>query len=170
VNKSQKTEAVAQLNQTFEENEIVVVCQYKGLTVAEISDFRSKLRAEGANFKVTKNRLARLALKGTRYEGLDEHFTGPTGIAISKDPVAAAKIAQNYSKGNDKLVIIAGALGEKMLDASGVEQLSKLPSLDELRSKLVGLLQAPASKMVGVLQAPAGQIARVVGAYGAKGE
>lgn len=170
MNKSQKTEAVTQLNQVFEENEIVVVCQYKGLTVAEITDFRSKLRAEGANFKVTKNRLARLALKGTRYEGLDSHFVGPTGIAISKDPVAAAKIAQSFSKTNEKLVIIAGALGTKMLDAASVELLSKLPSLDGLRSQLIGILQAPASKMVGVLQAPAGQIARVVGAYGAKGE
>tara|TARA_Y100001001_G_C7956757_1_gene291010 strand:- start:58 stop:570 length:513 start_codon:yes stop_codon:yes gene_type:complete len=170
VNRAQKSEAVEQLQQTFGDSEIVVVCHYKGLTVSQLTEFRSKLRAEGGSFKVTKNRLAKIALAGTRYEGLTEYFTGPTGIATSKDPVVAAKVAQNFSKDNENLIILGGALGDKPLDQAGVEQLSKLPSLDELRGKLVGLIQAPATKIAGVLQAPAGQLARIMGAQGAKTE
>ena len=151
VNRAQKSEAVDQLHQAFEENEIVMVCHYKGLTVAQMTDLRRKLTAEGGSFKVTKNRLAQRALEGTRYETLKELFTGPTGIAVSTQPVTAAKVAQSFADDNDKLVIIGGAMGETMLDAEGVKQLSKLPTMDELRSKIVGLLQAPASKMVGVL-------------------
>lgn len=170
MNRTQKTEAVEQLHQAFGDNEIVVVCHYKGLTVAQISDLRRQLRAEGGSFKVTKNRLAQRALADTPYAGLANLFTGPTGVAISKDPISAAKVTQKFAKDNDKLIILGGAMGATVLDAAGVETLSKLPSLDELRSKIIGLLQAPASKMVGVLQAPAGQIARVCGAYGAKGQ
>lgn len=168
MDRNQKAEAVAQLNETFSENELVVLCHYKGLSVAEMTDLRRKLSAEGGQFKVTKNRLAQRALEGTQFSALADKFTGPTGIATSKDPVTAAKVAQNFANDHDKLVIIAGAMGDKMLDAEGVKQLSKLPSLEELRSKIVGVLQAPASKMVGVMEAPAVQVARVFGAYGAK--
>jgi large subunit ribosomal protein L10 len=119
---------------------------------------------------VTKNRLAKIALKETKFEALEDSFKGPTAIAVSKDPVAAAKIAVEFANENEKLTIIGGALEADLLDVDGVELLAKLPSLDELRGKIVGLLQAPATKVVGVLQAPAGQLARVMGAYAANGE
>lgn len=166
MDRAQKKEAVTELNEKLQNSGSVVVCHYKGLTVSEITELRSKLREQGANFKVTKNSLARRAAEGTDYAGLVDLFTGPTGIAFSEDQVPAAKVTYEFAKDNDKLVILGGAMGATMLDVAGVEQLAKLPSLDELRSKLVGLLQAPASKLVGVMEAPAGQVARVVGAYG----
>jgi large subunit ribosomal protein L10 len=128
------------------------------------------MREAGGKFKVTKNRLAKIALKETKFEALEESFKGPTAIAVSKDPVAAAKIAVEFANENEKLTIIGGALEADLLDVDGVELLAKLPSLDELRGKIVGLLQAPATKVAGVLQAPAGQLARVMGAYAANGE
>lgn len=169
MNRTQKTETVEALNATMQDSGVVVVCHYKGLTVKQITDFRSKLRDLGGQFKVTKNRLAQLAVKDTDYEGLGDLFTGPTGIATSSDPVAAAKIAYEFAKDNDKLVIVGGGLGAKVLDKAGVEALAKLPSLDELRSKLVGLIQAPATKIARVVQAPAQQMVGVTKAYGAKG-
>lgn len=152
----------------FAESGIIVVTHNEGLTVSQITELRSNLREEGASFKVVKNSLAKIASKGTDYEGLSDMFTGPVGIAYSQDPVSAAKITQKFAKDNNKLVVVGGSMGAQLLDAAGVEALSKLPSLDELRGKLVGLLQAPATKVAGVLQAPAGQLARVTGAYGAK--
>ncbi|MBT7746645.1 MAG: 50S ribosomal protein L10, partial [Alphaproteobacteria bacterium] len=127
-------------------------------------------RAAGANFKVTKNRLTRLALADTPYAGLADMFTGPTAIAFSEDVVAPAKVAVDYAKKNEKLVVVGGAMGENVLDVAGVKALASLPSLDELRGKIVGLLQAPATKVAGVVQAPASQLARVMGAYASKGE
>jgi large subunit ribosomal protein L10 len=124
------------------------------------------MREAGGSFKVTKNRLAKIALKGTKFEGLADQFTGPTAIAVSSDPVAAAKIAVEFAKKNEKLQIICGSLETESLDADAVKALAKLPSLDELRGKLIGLIQAPATKIAGVLQAPGGQLARVFGAYG----
>jgi large subunit ribosomal protein L10 len=124
------------------------------------------MREAGAAFKVTKNRLAKIALKGTKFEGLAEQFTGPTAIAVSLDPVAAAKVAVEYANKNEKLQIVCGALDEEALDADAVKALAKLPSLDELRGTIIGLIQAPATKIAGVLQAPGGQLARVFGAYG----
>jgi large subunit ribosomal protein L10 len=168
VNRAQKAEAVEALNQTFTGNGVVVVAEYKGLTVAEITDYRTKLRAEGGQFKVTKNRLAKIAAKGTDYEGLVEMFKGPVGIAYSEDPIAAAKVTYNFAKGNDKLVIIGGGMGAEVLDKAGVEALAKLPSLDEIRGKIVGVLQAPAQKVVGVLQAPARDLVGVTKAYSEK--
>jgi large subunit ribosomal protein L10 len=132
------------------------------MTVAESGDLRGKMREAGAGFKVTKNRIAKLALKGTRFEDLDTLFTGPTAVGTSEDPVAAAKILVEYAKSNNKLTIVGGSMDGKILDKAGVEALAKMPSLDELRGKLVGLLQAPASKLARVTQAPAGKLARVV--------
>lgn len=168
MDRGKKEALVAELRQTFDENELVVVTHQSGLTVAEASDLRRKMREAGARFKVTKNRLAKLALKDTKFEHLTDDFTGPTAIAVSVDPVAAAKVAVEFANKNDKLQIVSGALGEKGLDADGVKALAKLPSLDELRGKIVGLLQAPAGKLASVTQAPAAQLARVFGAYAAK--
>jgi large subunit ribosomal protein L10 len=161
---------VAELNETFGAVNLLVVTQNTGLTVAEVTDLRRQIRSAGASFKVTKNRLTRLALVGTKFEALQTLFTGPTAIAYSDDPVAAAKVCVEFAKKNAKLSLVGGALGEEVLDADGVTALAKLPSLDELRGKLIGTLQAPATKVAMVLQAPAGQLARVFSAYGSQGE
>lgn len=170
MDRASKEELVSSLNQSFSQAGLVVVTHYSGLTVEEMTDLRRKIRDAGASYKVTKNRLTRLAINGTQYEPLTDMFTGPTGIAVSEDPVAAARVTVEYAKKNDKLIVLGGAMGEIVLDAGGVKALASLPSLDELRGKIVGLLQAPATKVAGVLQAPAGQVARVISAYGAKGE
>jgi large subunit ribosomal protein L10 len=170
VDRASKEELVSQLNERFQQAGVVIVTQQHGLTVAQSQDLRRKMRDAGASFKVTKNRLTRLALKGTKFEAIESLFTGPTGIAYSEDPVTAAKIAVEFAKDNEKLTIVGGAMEATVLDASGVEALAKLPSLDELRGKLVGLLQAPATKLAGVTQAPAGQLARLLNAYAQKGE
>lgn len=170
MDRSQKHDLVESLQKMFSESTLVVVTQQTGLTVAEVTDLRRRMRTAGATFKVTKNRLARLALKDTPYKQLAPLFTGPTAIACSKDPVAAAKIAVTFADSNEKLIILGGSLGEKELDVAAVKTLATLPSIDALRAKLIGLVQAPATKIAGVLQAPAGQLARVFGAYGAKGE
>ncbi len=166
MDRSRKEALVAELHQTFEDTNLVVVTQQSGLTVQEVTALRSEMREEGASFRVTKNRLAKIALQGTKFEPLTDTFTGPTAIAVSEDPVAAAKVAVEFANKNDKLTIVGGALGEKVLDVDDVKALAKLPSLDELRGKIVGLLQAPAGKIVGVMNAPAGQLARVFSAYG----
>lgn len=165
-----KEQAVVDYKERFEADETVVLVHNQGLTVAEMMEYRNQLRSEGARFKVVKNKLAQRAIEGTKFEGLAEMFTGPVGVASSVDPVAAARVTHKFAKAHERLVIIGGAMGSKILDVKGVEQLAKMPSLDELRSKLAGLLQAPAAKMVGVVQAPAAQLARVMGAYAAKGE
>lgn len=165
MDRSRKEALVAELHQTFEDTNLVVVTQQSGLTVQEVTALRSEMREEGASFRVTKNRLAKIALQGTKFEPLTDTFTGPTAIAVSEDPVAAAKVAVEFANKNDKLTIVGGALGEKVLDVDDVKALAKLPSLDELRGKIVGLLQAPAGKIVGVMNAPAGQLARVFSAY-----
>ena len=166
MDRASKEEMVSDLHSVFDDSTAIVVTHYLGLTVAELGDLRNQMREAGASFKVTKNRLARLALQGTKFEGLTDLFTGPTAVAVSEDPVAAARVVVNYAKKNDKLVVIGGAMGEQQLDVTGVKALASLPSLDELRGKLVGLLSAPATKIAGVLQAPAGQIARVLSARG----
>jgi len=165
VDRSEKQELVATLKTLFDEVGLVVVTQQSGMTVDESSTLRRQMRDAGASYKVTKNRLTRLALEGTKFEALQALFTGPTAIAVSEDPVAAAKVCVEFAKKNEKLTIVGGALGAEMLDLSMVESLAKLPSLDELRGKLVGVLQAPATKIAAVTQAPAGQLARVIGAY-----
>lgn len=169
MDRAQKEKAVADLQDLFENSGLVVLTHYSGLTVAEMSDLRSKMRETGASFKVTKNTLAKRALGGTQFEGLNDMFKGPTGMAVSQDPVAAAKVAYEFSKENDKLVILGGSLGDQILDVNAVQELAKLPSLDEIRAKLVGMLSTPATRIATVLQAPASQLARVTQAYADKG-
>ena len=170
VDRTEKEKLVASLNHVLSDAVSVVVTRQSGLTVAESTGLRRRMREAGAGFKVTKNRLARLALKGTPFEALSPMFTGPTAIAYSRDPVAAAKVAVEFANANEKLVIVGGALGTKALDLEGVKALATLPSLDELRGKIIGLLMAPATKVATVLQAPAGQLARVLKARAEKGE
>lgn len=168
MDRAQKAAAVAELKQTFSEVGVVVVTRNLGLTVAQSTDLRNKMRDAGASYKVSKNKLAKIALDGTDYLSLGDMLTGPVALASSSDPVAAAKVAVEFAKTNDKLEIVGGAMGATALDADGVKALATMPSLDELRAKIVGLLVAPATKLATVTQAPAAQLARVFGAYGAK--
>ena len=170
MDRAEKESMVASLHQTFEDVSIVVVTHYSGLTVAEMGELRDQMREAGAVFKVTKNRLTCRALEGTKYQSLVEMFTGPTAIAYSEDPVAAAKAAVNFSKTNNKLIVLGGALGDEQLDVNAVKSLASLPSLEELRAKIVGMISTPATRIAVVLQAPAGQVARVLGARGASEE
>ena len=170
VDRTTKKEWVGSLHGTFEEVNLVVVARYSGLTVAEMTNLRGKMRQAGASFKVVKNRLTRLALAGTDYEKIADMFKGPTAIAFSKDPVAAAKVAVDFAKTNDKFVLVGGSLGSNLLGVDGVKALATLPSLDELRGRLLGMISTPATRIAGVLQAPAGQLARVLQAKADKGE
>mgnify|MGYP002214282981 FL=1 len=162
MNRTEKAELIETLQSTFNASTSVVVAHQVGMTVAESSDLRQKMREAGAGFKVTKNRIAKLALKGTRYEDLDSIFTGPTVVGTSQDPVAAAKTLVDYAKGNPKITIVGGSMDGKTLDKAGVEALAKMPSLAELRGRLVGLVQAPAAKITQVVKAPAGKMASVI--------
>ena len=164
MNKEEKHEQVSALKRMFDENSSLVVAHYTGLTVAEMTDLRSRMRAAGATLRVAKNTLTLRALTGTRFEGVKDLFTGPTAIAVSKDPVAAAKVAAGFAKQNAKLVIVGGALQSERLDANRVKELATLPSLDELRAKIASLLKAPGTRIAAVLQAPSGALARVVAA------
>ena len=170
MDRAEKSELVTSLNQVFKDTGTVVVAHYAGLSVAEMTAFRAKMREAGAGVKVAKNRLAKLALKGTDAETIADLFKGPTVVAYSRDPVAAAKVAIDFAKTNEKLVILGGAMGTKGLDPEGVKALASLPSLDELRAKLVGMIQTPATRIASVVAAPAGQVARVIGAHARKGE
>ncbi len=170
MDRAEKQQWVSDVHEIFASKAIVLVTHYQGLNVAEVSELRTKVRDAGAGFKVTKNRLAKRALKDTQYEPLSDMFTGPTAIAFADDPVAVAKVIAAFAKDNEKLVMMGGAFGDHMLDQSGIKQLATMPSLDELRGKIVALLNTPATRIAGVLQAPAGQLARVVGAYGASAE
>ena len=165
MDRSQKADSVAQLNAVFKEAGVVVITRNLGMTVAQSTDLRTKMREAGASYKVAKNRLARLALNDTDYAGLSEYLTGPTAIAYSADPVAAAKAAVDFAKTTDRIEIVGGSMGGQLLDQAGVKALASLPSLDELRSRLIGLVQAPATKIAQVVTAPAGKLARVFGAY-----
>ncbi len=168
MDRSQKADAVAQLNAVFKEVGVVVVTRNLGMTVDQSTELRTKMREAGASYKVAKNRLAKLALEDTDYVGIDEYLTGPTALAWSQDPVAAAKAAVEFAKSNDKLEIVGGSMGTQVLDEAGVRSLASMPSLDELRGKLVGLVNAPATKIAQVVNAPANKLARVFGAYAAK--
>lgn len=165
MNRNQKTAYVEQLNGDLKSAECVVVAYYTGLTVVEMESLRKEVREAGAKFKVTKNTLTRLALDNTKFAPIIDMFTGPTAVAYSEDPVAAAKAVVNFTKGNDKLEILGGALGEEQLDVNAIKALASLPSLDELRAKIVGMISTPATRLAGITQAPAGQIARVINAY-----
>ena len=168
MDRAQKQEVVKDLHGVFNSAGVVVVTHYSGLSVADMTDLRDRLREIGASFKVTKNRLTKLALDGTDKAPLGDLFTGPTGIGFSDDPVAAPKVLVKFAKDHENLKILGGMMGEVVLDENAIKDLASLPSLDELRAKLVGLLSTPATRIAGVLQAPAGQVARVIGAYGAK--
>jgi large subunit ribosomal protein L10 len=168
LDRTEKREFVASLAAVFADTSMVVVTKPNGLTVAEVTDLRRRMRAAGATYKVAKNRLAGLALEGTRFDGIAPMLKGPTALAWSKDPVAVAKAAIEFARINDKFTVIGGALGTQTLDAAGIKALSELPSLDSLRAKLLGLLAAPATRIAGVLQAPGGQLARVLAAYADK--
>jgi large subunit ribosomal protein L10 len=168
MDRNEKAEVVEALRATLTGAGAVVITRNLGMTVAQSTALRIKMRDAGAAFKVTKNRLAKIALEGTPYAGISDMLTGPTGLATSDDPVTAAKIAVEFAKTNDKLEIVGGGMGDTVLDVAGVQALATLPSLDELRAKIVGLVQAPATKLAQIAAAPAGQLARVFGAYAAK--
>ncbi len=170
MDRAQKQELVATLNEVFSNTGVIVIAHYAGLSVAQMTELRSKMREAGGQVKVAKNQLAKRALEGTEVAGVADLLTGPTCLAYSDDPVAAPKIAVNFAKDNENLVILGGAMGATMLDSAGVKSLASLPSLDELRGMLIGLIQAPASKIARVLNEPAGQLARVVAAKAEQGE
>ena len=168
MDRAQKADLVADLNRTFAEVNVVVVTRNLGITVAQSTVLRNKMRDAGASYRVSKNKLAKIALDGTDYLSLGDMLTGPVGLATSVDPVAAAKVVVEFAKTNEKFEIVGGAMGATVLDVEGVKALATMPSLDELRAKIVGLLVAPATKLATVTQAPAAQIARVLSAYAEK--
>ena len=167
MDRAQKAESIEALKGVFADAGAVVVTHYMGLTVAEMTDLRLRLRKEGASLKVVKNRLAQKALNGAG-EGAYDLFKGPVAVAYGPDVTSAAKVATQYAKDNEKFVVIGAMMGEQILDAAGVGAWAKLPSLDELRSQIIGLINSPATKVAGVLQAPAAQLARVFSAYASK--
>jgi large subunit ribosomal protein L10 len=170
VDRAEKRELVTDLNGAFKGAGSVVVAHYAGITVAQMNDLRTKMRSAGGTVKVAKNRLAKIALQGTGSEGIIDLFKGQTLIAYSEDPVAAPKVASDFAKGNEKLIILGGAMGPTALDADGVKALATLPSLDELRAKLVGMIATPATRIAQIVNAPAASVARVIGAYARKDE
>jgi len=170
VDRAAKKELVADLNSVFKDTQVVVVARNSGLTVAQMQTLRKQMKQAGAVVKVTKNRLAKIALDGTDAAVVVPLLKGPTVIAYSGDPVAAPKVASDFAKTHEKFVIVGGAMGKTALDASGVQALAALPSLDELRAKIIGLIQAPATKVAQLLNAPAAKVARVLAAYAKKGE
>jgi len=168
MDKAGKAVALEAYKTVFANAGVIVVTQYSGLTVRELTDLRVKLKGEGASLKVIKNRLAKIALDGKGGDKAGAMFVGPVAIAYSPDPVAASKVVADFAKGNEKLVLIGGIMGDTVLDQAGIKQLAALPSLDQLRGKIIGLIQAPATKIAGIVAAPAGQLARVIGAYAKK--
>lgn len=168
MNRTEKQEAVSGLNAAFQDNDLVIITHNNGLNAAETQSLRSQTRANGVSYRIAKNRLVKIAIKGTNFEALDGFLSGPTGLVMSKDPVAGAKVVSAFAKDNPNLVIVGGVMGTNVLDAKGIQTLATLPSLDELRGKLIGLIQAPATKIAGVVQAPAGQLARLMQAYATK--
>ncbi|HKR91809.1 50S ribosomal protein L10 [Novosphingobium sp.] len=168
MDRSQKADTVAQLSAVFNEVGVVVITRNLGMTVAQSTELRGKIRDAGASYKVAKNRLAKLAIADTDYAGIGDFLTGPTAIATSVDPVAAAKAVVDFAKTTDKIEIVGGAMGSQVLNAEGIKALASMPSLDELRAKLIGLVQAPATKIAQLSTAPAAKLARVFAAYADK--
>lgn len=168
MDRAQKASAIEELKSVFDTSGAVVVARYSGMTFGELEDLRTRLRKEGGKVKIYKNRLAQKALDGKGGDKAQALFKEPTILAFAADPVAAAKISSEYAKSNDKFKIVGGIMGDVVLGEDGVKALATLPSLDQLRGKLIGLIQAPATKIAGVLQAPAGQLARVFNAYATK--
>jgi len=170
VDRAAKRELIDSLHGVFKDTGVVVVSHYSGLTVAQMTQYRQQVRAAGGKVKVTKNRLAKIALKDTDYGGIADLLNGPTVLAYSKDPIAAAKVSIAFAKTHDKLVVLGGSMGRNVLDANGVKALAELPSLDELRAKLIGLLNAPATKIARTVKEPGAKLARVIQAKASKGE
>jgi len=170
VDRAQKRELVERLNEQWKTSGVIVVAHYKGMTVAQMTDFRKRMKDAGGVVKVTKNRLAKLAIKDTDVESVSDLLEGQTCVAYSEDPVSAARVSVRYSRENDKLVILGGAMGRTRLDTEGVRALADLPSLDELRAQLLGLLQTPAAKLLGLLNEPGSMLARTLAARVAKEE
>ena len=170
MDRTEKKEAVATLHEVFSKTSVVVVAHYSGLTVAQMQTLRQQMKQAGAKVKVAKNRLAKIALKDTDAAAIAPLLKGPTVLAYSGDPVAAPKVAIDFAKANEAFVILGGSMGKTALDPNGVKALASLPSLDELRGKIVGLIQAPATKLAQLANAPAAKVARVVQAYASKGE
>lgn len=168
--RAEKREFVASLAETLGQTAFVLVARNDGLTVAAVDDLRRRMRGAGATYRVAKNRLATLAIDGTRFQGISPLLKGPTALAWSTDPVAVAKTAVEFAKTNDKFVVLGGALGTQTLNADGVKALAELPSLETLRAQLLGLIQTPATRIAGILQAPGGQVARVLAAFAKKDE
>jgi len=170
VDRAAKKESIAELTEVFKTSSVVVVAHYAGLTVAQMQQLRKQMSAAGGSVKVAKNRLAQIALKDTDVASIAPLLKGPTVLAYSKDPIAAPKVAIDFAKANEKFVILGGSMGKTALDQNGVKALASLPSLDELRAKILGLLVAPATKIAQLTNAPAAKVARVVQAYASKGE
>jgi len=170
VDRAAKEKLVATLGGVFNDAGVIVVAHNNGLTVTEMNDLRGKMAEAGGSVKVAKNRLVKLALEGSDAEGIKDLFVGPTVLAYSQDPVTAPKIVSSFAKSNDNMVVLGGAMGTTILDVAGIKILADLPSLDELRAKLIAMIQTPATRIAGVVQAPAGQLARVMGAYASKGD
>jgi large subunit ribosomal protein L10 len=168
MDRAEKRELVSTLNEAWKDTGVIVVAHYAGMTVAQMTEFRKRVKEAGGSVKVAKNRLAKLALKDTDSVSISDLLKGQTCLAYSDDPIAAARISVKYSKENEKLVILGGAMGKTVLDANAVKALADLPSLDELRAKIIGLLQAPATKIARVLKEPGGQLARVIQAKSAQ--
>ena len=168
MDRAQKSELVGQLKQTFNETSVVVITRNLGMTVAQSTALRNRMREAGASYKVSKNSLALIALEGTPYASIGDMLTGPTALATSSDPVAPAKVVVDFAKTNPKLEIVGGAMGDTLLDVNGVKALAELPSLDELRARIIGLVQAPATKIARTLMEPGAQLARIFSAYAAK--
>lgn len=168
--RGQKKVLVQEITEKLNASDVVIVVHYQGMTVAEVTDLRKKIRSLGAGFKVTKNNMAKIAVQDSKFANTNvkELFSGPTAISYSKDPVAAAKAVVQYSKDNEKLVILGGAYGEQALDVSGIKSLAELPSLDELRARIIGMIKTPATRIASIVQAPGGQVARVLSAYSKK--
>ena len=165
MDRAQKAVAVAELKQTFNEVGVVVITRNLGMSVAQSTALRGRMRDAGASYKVAKNTLTLIAVEGTTYAPISDMLTGPTALATSTDPVAAAKAAVDFAKTTDRFEIVGGAMGDTLLDVNGVKALAELPSLDELRAKIIGLVNAPATKIARVLNEPAAKLARVFGAY-----
>jgi large subunit ribosomal protein L10 len=170
VDRAAKRELVTSLHGVFKDTGVIVVAHYAGMSVAQMTDYRRRIKEAGGTVKVAKNRLAKLALQGTDAAGMADLFKGPTCIAFSKDPVAAAKVSVRYARENDKLVILGGAMGQTVLDPGGVKALAELPSLDELRATLIGLVQAPMAKIARVVKEPGAKLARVIQAKASEAE
>ncbi len=153
MNRDEKAQLLNELKQLFDDSEVVVISHYKGLTVAEVSELRNNIRKAGAGFKVTKNRITRLALKDTKFADLADKFTGPTAIAFANDPISACKACVEFAKGNEKLIVVGGAMGTGVLSVEEIKRLASIPSVDELRAKIIGLLQAPAAQLARVTKA-----------------